>query len=391
MTILHVCLIVGAGIVAAVQIGKVVIAIPVLQPALALSLIEASALLSLFALFGATLGIPTGLTVPRLGSRRALVGGLGLLAVGSLIGAFSPSFAVLLFSRVVEGFGFIVIATAAPVLLGHAVEPRSRAPVLAVWGIYMPVGMGLMTVAGMALDLADWRGLWLGNAALAGAWCIAVALLLPSSLGRTNDGAELPSISATLRGVLGDRRPLLVALSFFLYGCLYFCVVGFLPLFLIAELEASIGWIAPMTAAVIFANAGGNLTSGILLRRAWRFHAIIVRAFVLAALFVSAGFVMPNQALAVALMVAGIGVAGTIPAATMASAAYLTADVRQVGVLIGMFMQGSTLGQFAGPPVFALVVERFGWGAAPAVILAIGCAGALASGAAGRLMEGPGR
>jgi MFS family permease len=284
-----------------------------------------------------------------------------------------------------------VIATAAPVLLGHAVEPRSRAPVLAVWGIYMPVGMGLMTVAGMALDLADWRGLWLGNAALAGAWCIAVALLLPSSLGRTNDGAELPSISATLRGVLGDRRPLLVALSFFLYGCLYFCVVGFLPLFLIAELEASIGWIAPMTAAVIFANAGGNLTSGILLRRAWRFHAIIVRAFVLAALFVSAGFVMPNQALAVALMVAGIGVAGTIPAATMASAAYLTADVRQVGVLIGMFMQGSTLGQFAGPPVFALVVERFGWGAAPAVILAIGCAGALASGAAGRLMEGPGR
>jgi predicted MFS family arabinose efflux permease len=32
-----------------------------------------------------------------------------------------------------------------------------------------------------------------------------------------------------------------------------------------------------------------------------------------------------------------------------------------VGAMIGLFMQGSTLGQFTGPPVMAFIAERAGW------------------------------
>jgi MFS family permease len=385
MMALRVFLIVGAGVVAAMQIGKAVIAIPALQPAMSLSLVEASAVLSLFALFGATLGVPTGLAVQRIGASRALLGGLALLSLGSVLGAAATSFVALLASRVVEGLGFILVVTSAPVLLGQAVQVRSRGPVLALWGIYMPVGMGLMTLAGLFLDLGAWRALWAGNAVLAALWFVAAAALLPADLGRPSHPAERPSMAASVRHLLSDRRALLMAFSFFLYGSLYYAVVGFLPLFLTGEAGVAAGWVAPLTAIVIFANAGGNLASGVLLRRAWHFHTIIVRAFLVCATLVAVGFSTSHPLAAALLFTAGIGIAGTIAAATMASAAYLTADVRQVGVLIGLFMQGSTLGQFAAPPVFALLVERFGWQPASLFLVALGCCGALAAATVGRM------
>src|SRR6266566_226675 len=76
---LQVLLLMGSGVVAAAQIGKAIISVPLIRSELALSLDLAGLIVATFATLGATTGIAAGLVVGRLGARRSLVGGIGIM------------------------------------------------------------------------------------------------------------------------------------------------------------------------------------------------------------------------------------------------------------------------------------------------------------------------
>ncbi|HMI15019.1 MAG TPA: MFS transporter, partial [Bradyrhizobium sp.] len=80
-------LLMGSGVVAAAQIGKAIISVPLIRSELALSLDLAGLIVATFATLGATTGIAAGLVVSRLGARRSLIGGMGIITLGNLIGA----------------------------------------------------------------------------------------------------------------------------------------------------------------------------------------------------------------------------------------------------------------------------------------------------------------
>ena len=146
-------LVFGVGVTAALHIGKLPVAIPVLQDALGLSLVQAGFLLSLVQLAGMTLGLFVGLLADRVGPRRVMQAGLLLLAAGSALGALAPGVGWLLASRVVEGLGFLLAVLPAPGLLRQRVlhaPTLSRA--LGWWGAYMPLGTALALLLGAALD-----------------------------------------------------------------------------------------------------------------------------------------------------------------------------------------------------------------------------------------------
>ena len=98
-------LIVGAGVISAFQVGKAHGgARRRSSRILASSLAIVSWLLSAFAIVGAVAGVAIGLAVDHIGARRMAVGGLVLQGVCSAIGAFSDGAAILLITRVLEGF-----------------------------------------------------------------------------------------------------------------------------------------------------------------------------------------------------------------------------------------------------------------------------------------------
>src|SRR5882724_10654027 len=66
---LQVLLLMGSGIIAAAQIGKGVISVPMIRSDLALGLDLAGLVVATFATLGATMGIAAGLVVSRLGAR----------------------------------------------------------------------------------------------------------------------------------------------------------------------------------------------------------------------------------------------------------------------------------------------------------------------------------
>ena len=85
-------LVILAGVCAALHVGKLPPALPVLRDALGVSLLQAGFLLSMVQLAGMTLGLAVGLTADSFGLRRSMLLGLWTLAArerGGRLGARS--------------------------------------------------------------------------------------------------------------------------------------------------------------------------------------------------------------------------------------------------------------------------------------------------------------
>jgi MFS family permease len=91
-----VLLAIGAGFLAAFQVGKVHIALPSIRHSFALSLVSASWLLSALSVVGLFVATPTGSYAGKIGTKKTLILGLLLVAAASAAGALSPTSAWLL-------------------------------------------------------------------------------------------------------------------------------------------------------------------------------------------------------------------------------------------------------------------------------------------------------
>ena len=118
-----VLLAIGAGILAAFQVGKVHIALPSIRHSFDMTLVGASWLLSALSVVGLLVATPIGSYAGKIGTRKTLVLGLLLVAAASAAGAFSPTSTWLLWSRLVEGIGYVTIVVAAPSLIVELTSP----------------------------------------------------------------------------------------------------------------------------------------------------------------------------------------------------------------------------------------------------------------------------
>ena len=95
-------IVVMAGVSAALHVGKLPPAVPVLQQQLGVSLLQAGFLLSTVQVAGMLLGLVVGLGADRWGLRRSMLAGLLLMAGARALCAIATGFAPLLALRDVE-------------------------------------------------------------------------------------------------------------------------------------------------------------------------------------------------------------------------------------------------------------------------------------------------
>ncbi|HKW52479.1 MAG TPA: hypothetical protein VJO12_02225, partial [Stellaceae bacterium] len=81
---------IAAGVVAAFQIGKAPVALPVLRAELGLGLVGAGWVVSMFNVLGALAGALVGAAGDQIGHRRAVLAGLVLSGAASALGAAAP-------------------------------------------------------------------------------------------------------------------------------------------------------------------------------------------------------------------------------------------------------------------------------------------------------------
>ena len=359
--------IVWAGVCAALHVGKLPPALPVLQDTLGISLVQAGFLLSAVQIASMTLGLAAGLSADTLGLRRSMLAGLAVLTGASVAGGFVAHAEGLLLLRALEGLGFLLVVMPAPALIRRTVDATQLSGRMGWWGTYMPTGSAVALLLGpWVIAGLNWSAWWWLLGAMAALAFAAVWLCVPDASVDPLSQAQHPSQKWPQRLALTLRSPgpWLVSLTFAVYSSQWLAVVGFLPT-VYAQLGLSAGMAGVLSACVALANVSGNIMSGRLLQRGWPAQRLLSIGFACMALgavgayavWQGEGLPMPLRFVCVVMFSA---VGGLIPGTLFSCALHLAPSEGTVSTTVGYMQQWSALGQFAGPPLVAWVAASVG-------------------------------
>ena len=359
-----------AGMVAALHIGKIPPALPVLRDALGVSLVEAGFLLSMVQMAGMLGGVFIGLAADGFGLRRSMLVGQLVLASASLAGAWATQPAELLALRALEGLGFLLVVLPVPSLIRQLVPPSRLALHLGLWGTYMATGTSLVLAGGPVLmAVVGWQGLWgmlaVVSLAVAG-WLLR---RVPSDAARRAAAATAATApanaaaparvqwSARLRDTLTRWGPWRVAITFSMYSSQWLAVIGFLPsIYAQAGLSGQLAGL--LTAFACLVNVIGNVAAGRLLHRGVCARHLLYAGFLAMGLTTFVAFSPLTAEAPVARYLAVVifsAVGGLIPATLFALAVHVAPNEHTVSTTVGWMQQCSSTGQFLGPPLVAWV------------------------------------
>ena len=360
-----------AGMVAALHIGKIPPAIPVLRDALGLSLVEAGFLLSMVQMAGMLGGVFIGLAADGFGLRRSVLLGQAVLVAASLAGAWATQPGELLALRAIEGFGFLLCVLPVPSLIRQLVPPSRLALHLGLWGTYMATGTSLVLAAGpLLMGAIGWQGLWVALAMASAAVAGWLFLRVPSdrvrrAMAAMPAGAAVPARAqwrARLRATLGSVGPWRVAITFSVYSSQWLAVIGFLPaIYAQAGLSGQLAGL--LTALACLSNVTGNVAAGRLLHRGVCARHLLYAGFLAMAATAFVAFSPLTAEAPVARYLAVVlfsAIGGLIPATLFALAVHVAPDEHTVSTTGGWMQQCSSAGQFLGPPLVAWVAGMVG-------------------------------
>ncbi len=366
-----------AGMVAALHIGKIPPAIPVLRDALGVSLVEAGFLLSMVQMAGMLGGVFIGLAADGFGLRRSMLLGQLVLASASLTGAWATQPAELLVLRALEGLGFLLVVLPVPSLIRQLVPPSRLALHLGLWGTYMATGTSLVLAGGPVLmAVVGWQGLWVILAVVSLAVAGWLLRRVPSDQARRAAAAGVATTSPTasaaarvqwsqrLRDTLTRSGPWRVAIIFSMYSSQWLAVIGFLPsIYAQAGLSGQLAGL--LTAFACLVNVTGNVAAGRLLHRGVCARHLLYAGFVAMGLTAFVAFSPLTAEAPIVRYLAVVifsAVGGLIPATLFALAVHVAPNEHTVSTTVGWMQQCSSTGQFLGPPLVAwLAGVAGGW------------------------------
>jgi MFS family permease len=342
---------------------------PILMEALGQSVTQAGLLMSVYAITGLILALPSGYIFQKAGYRATGILAGGSIALGAALGALSRGMGGVLASRVVEGIGTGFMAVLAPAIIAQWFAARQRGTAMGIWSAWVPLGMtSMMLVAPALAQSAGWRSVWWLGAGYAlvvtmlylGFVRAAPAATVAQPIGSAGDAAERIGPSSQ---VLRNRNIWLLAAAFGAFNAAVTGLSTYMPTFLTTQHGQPLGQAALIssitTMVTIFsAPAGGILSDRIGSRRKTYLVGLTAAVILLPLLG--------------RLSVAGITrlvifnglVLGLIPTNIFAAAVEAVSDERQGGLAMAMIMVGQNAGMLLGPLVFGALTQSAGWPAA---------------------------
>lgn len=361
------------GVVGALQIGKLPIAAPYLQHDLGVSRSTIGNLGAVFSVIGMLAGIPIGLIVLRLGLRFSINLGLAIIAIGSFLAPVMPHLGVIYLLRILEGMGFVFITVSAPTLIQGSVQLAYRNTAMSFWGTFMPTGMTVMMFIGPLFH--SWQSIWYSNAVIAVLALILVRQFVPAPQTRPKP-LSFQQTRQLLKDIFSLSAPIRMALMFGCYALMYFALFNFLPLLLIEQLHLNHAQAGIISGLATAGNIAGNLCAGYLLSRGFKRSHLMATTFILMILCGSSVFAFQLPVLMIALLcILFAGIGGMIPTCILSSAPVISPTSLAIPITVGLFMQGSNLGQSLGPLITGWSTQLYGWTSAAFVIVFFGLLG----------------
>jgi len=353
--------IIAAGFVAAMHVGKLPPAVPVLQAELGISLVQAGFLLSVVQVAGMCMALVLGSYTAKIGLKCCVLLGLSLLAFASFTGGFVQAFPGLLALRVVEGFGFLLITLSGPAFIRQLVPVEQLQAKMGLWSAYMGGGMGIgLLCTPFLINSIGWQGVWMCFGGLSFALAAVIYRVIPAVKTHTQSVAIFDLIKLTLK----HPPAWILAAIFGVYAGQWLSQVGFLPS-IYQQNQISLAVAGALTAIVAIANAVGTFVCGLLLHRGFRPQTLVQTGFT--TLMVCAlSFYLLREFLPFILqfiLVLSFSLFGGLVAAVVFSQVLnFSAKPIAITTTIGLVLQFSATSQFLLPPLIAsIVLATGGW------------------------------
>ena len=354
----------------ALGFGIVVPAVPLFALQFGVGTTAAGAVVSAFALMRLLSGLAGGRLVDRVGERAALLAGLGVVAVSSLLAGLAVTYPQLLVLRGVGGIGSAVFTIAATSLLLRVAKAAQRGQTQSVYrggfllgGIVGPALGG--AVVGVSLRAPFF--LYAGTLLLA---ALAAGTLLPKpppaeadaqvSLGvGADDGvprAVVPESRTSLADAFANPAYQAALAGNFAVG---FAVLGVrstvVPLLVVQGLDLAAGWIGVAFTVAALVQAVLLLPAGKAVDQIGRRPTLVVSGLLSAAslLGLAAATGPLSLLLAMTVFAAGAALLGVAPAA-------IVGDVVEGkgGRAVAVWQMSSDLGSVIGPLAAGFLIDR---------------------------------
>ncbi|MEP9396625.1 MFS transporter [Mesorhizobium sp. KR2-14] len=350
-----------AGVLAGTQLGKIAPLVDWYRSEAGFSLVLIGWLTSMISIFVALVALPTGWAIERAGMRRSFIASAVVMTAGGLALAFLDDPAAILVARLVEGIGYLVLVIVIPALLNTIAPPAWRAPALAIWGGFVPVGFAVADFMARGILPTAEPQLFLLAAIVAFALFALIGAVLLAMVGDADAGSETQAAAPTTGGLAAQLTfPVaLVALSFGFYVVLSVSFFAFTPAF-VALPQANIALSAGLIALIV---PIGNVLTGVLVKgRDGRFVLMLAGVGFAASLVAAVptfGGSAPALATAAAVVIAIAG--GIIASALFASIPAIVPQGKSASIAIGLVCQAGGIGTVIGPPLAGYVIEAHGW------------------------------
>ncbi|MEN8917437.1 MAG: MFS transporter [Octadecabacter sp.] len=352
------------GLLAAAQFAKLTLTLDGFQAAYQNQ--PAPLAVSAVSVVGILGGAVAGFFVAKIGARRSVLWAVAMSAVVSLIQGRAMPFEWFMATRIIEGFGHLLLVVALPTMMVALAKPNDKTVVMGIWGTFFGVGYAVLAL--VVPVIAEWGGHWAvfrAHGILLALMFPVVWVVLPKVM---TAGAAMPNIVSLHRTIYTNPRYFAPGLGHGIYTSIFIALVAFLP----STLGAA--W---LTAVLPLANLSGTFAAGFVAKWVPASKLSIygfVSGIVLFTLLALTG------SIAVALI--ALFMTGLTAGANFAAVPELNSAPEDQARSNGAMAQIGNIGTFSGTPIYALVAGNL-WGIA-GVSVVICVAGAVFAGLAYR-------
>jgi DHA2 family multidrug resistance protein-like MFS transporter len=163
------------------------VALPSIQQDLDASATDLQWIVDAYAIVFAGLLLTAGAIGDRFGRKTALMGGLAVFGLGSLIGVFADTASAIIISRAVSGIGAAFVMPATLSLLTAVFPPHERSKAIATWAGFAgagaalgPVIVGFLLTGWWIFPSFAWSAAFVVNVVAASAVLIVIAIYAPA-------------------------------------------------------------------------------------------------------------------------------------------------------------------------------------------------------------------
>ncbi|MDJ0389972.1 MFS transporter [Roseomonas sp. E05] len=362
------------------------------DPALGLGYGTLGLLIGAYLLPGIFVALPAGQLALRLGERRMVLLGLGLVILGGLGLPLAPDIGMALAARTVSGAGGALLNVALSAMVMRRFQGASLAPAMGVFLAGYPLGLaGALVTLPLGAAAFSWRAALMVLMVPAGLTFGAAALLLDRRRSLASAGRQVAGSTAMLGLAAGEMAPVAAAgVAWGAHNAAFAILLGFAPALLV-EQGASAGMAGAVASLVGWISIPLLPFGGAIMERTGHPQGASMACLFSAALVVVA--LMAGTLPPVAAMLAA-GLLLTPPAAVLVSLPARVVPAERQPRAMGLFYTLFYACMAVLPPLAGLSRDASDFQAAPilvaaALLAAAGLALTAYGASAARLRPGP--